>query len=381
MSMEIPVNALASDLVLEVDVTSAYDGDGAAVDSSTASVSAEIRNISQADDIWYQIDSGAWTRIAERNSASISIDLSAQTLQLKRGEFTSSIIPAQVFVQAVPTGLYARGHSLGGGGGGGMRVWDTDPFTAGDFTLDRGGTWLANNDNTNSQPISGNADWTLVGGTPYVIADLTSNQIRNAKLSPVVSIVPSPGMGKALQFLNVFAMPTPGTIPFSSVDANIFYDGDTTQLVGNNSFMSLGFGTDPPPSTVFATSIGSGVENFTRGTIEDTGLMLKTDTQNATEGALLTGTVSDGGSGYAIGNTFTVDGFTGSFHVTTLGAPGVVTAFAVDDGGFAFDPSMTGLTTTATSGGGSGLIIDVATVTPANGTARVKITYDIVDLP
>jgi hypothetical protein len=85
---------------------------------------------------------------------------------------------------------------VGGGGGGGLAEWDSGTaYTAGQIVLDRGGIWKAVDASTNSQPISGNAHWTLVGGMPYVTTRLTP-AILFALDDERVELVPAPGAGK-----------------------------------------------------------------------------------------------------------------------------------------------------------------------------------------
>src|ERR1700740_3525785 len=46
-----------------------------------------------------------------------------------------------------------------------VAVWDAGtPYLLNDLALDRGGFWQATGTNTNSEPVSGNTDWTLAGG-------------------------------------------------------------------------------------------------------------------------------------------------------------------------------------------------------------------------
>src|SRR6266545_449805 len=76
-------------------------------------------------------------------------------------------------------------------------------YAVSQVVLDRGGFWYAVAANVNSRPISGNANWTLVGGTPYVDVVLSPIDLTTAPLfaNPFIgvgfSVVPAPGVGLA----------------------------------------------------------------------------------------------------------------------------------------------------------------------------------------
>src|SRR6266540_3542634 len=83
--------------------------------------------------------------------------------------------------------------------------WDaTVPYVAGNVVFDRGGWWLRtalNPGTTNSRPISGTTDWTLVAGTPYVDVTLdpvalTSSLFQNnSDTTSGIVVIPAPGVG------------------------------------------------------------------------------------------------------------------------------------------------------------------------------------------
>ena len=69
-------------------------------------------------------------------------------------------LPGQVLTNTAP-GVGAWGNSAS--------VWSSSvTYASGDLVFDRGGIWQATGGNTNSQPVSGNTHWTLIGGEPYV---------------------------------------------------------------------------------------------------------------------------------------------------------------------------------------------------------------------
>lgn len=76
-------------------------------------------------------------------------------------------------------------------------------------------------------------------------------------------------------------------------------------------------------------------------------------------GAILTISVNAGGTGYAPGDTGTIGAGAATYSVTTAPA-GVVTAVSLTAGGTGYSVA-TGVSTTATSGGGSGLKLNILT--------------------
>lgn len=90
----------------------------------------------------------------------------------------------------------------GGGGGGGIAVWDSGTtYSADALVLDRGGIWQATGTNTNSRPISGNTDWTLVGGEPYVDVSFTPDYMMQTGADTPrgangLVVVPAPGANR-----------------------------------------------------------------------------------------------------------------------------------------------------------------------------------------
>jgi hypothetical protein len=70
--------------------------------------------------------------------------------------------------------------------------WDaTVGYVVGNFALRNGGIWKCAAPNTNSEPISGNANWTLVGGTPYIDVEVLDAQIRTASSLPITLLAPA----------------------------------------------------------------------------------------------------------------------------------------------------------------------------------------------
>lgn len=87
------------------------------------------------------------------------------------------------------------------------------------------------------------------------------------------------------------------------------------------------------------------------------------------------------GSGYAINDTFTIDGLPGAGatgHVTAVDEFGGVTGVALDLTGLGYTPQED-VNTTTTSGGGSGLVVDITTT--ADCPVRVTCWYTLTTFP
>jgi hypothetical protein len=101
-------------------------------------------------------------------------------------------------------------------------------------------------------------------------------------------------------------------------------------------------------------------------------------------GPILTSSVADGGSGYAPGDTGTIDdpaswGFDATYVVDTVDGSGAVLTFTVTNpgaGGYGVGVSPT----SAPSGGGSGFTIDVTSVVVGDSPCKFVIYYTVEDL-
>src|SRR5262249_46230798 len=95
---------------------------------------------------------------------------------------------------------------------------------------DRGGTWEAVNDNTNSQPISGNADWNLVGGVPYAPFTFDGDDLNNANSTPLAFLA-APGANRFVYPLRLAARFLTGSISYPSAA-----ETDWQWLLGPDTF-------------------------------------------------------------------------------------------------------------------------------------------------
>ncbi len=159
----------------------------------------------------------------------------------------------------------------------------------------------------------------------------------------------------------------------------------TVTKTNGNAFAAIatsGSASDIIAGTVSPTYGGTGQSSLAAGfnALAKSGFIDPTDPKygsNTCTGfyKIVTSTLNSGGSGYAVNDTFTITnpteggGNTASGHVTGVSG-GVVTTYVIDVAGGGYKV-QTGRTTTATSGSGTGLTIDIGSV--GTGIAQVYV--------
>ncbi len=231
------------------------------------------------------------------------------------------------------------------------------------------------------------------GTTPFVLymcqTVLMSGQIATASSLPITNIVAAPGMGKVLLYRSISTQVVLGTIPFfSSLTGSLTYTGlpGTPLDLGAVVNFSGSFG-GVSPFFSFASAVMELVSTVDRVDVESKGFTLTGNVDDPT-GAINVNTCPvAGGTGYVVNDTFTVDGggvgppnAPAAGVVDTIGGGGAVTACHLISNGSGYVPAV-GASTTATLGIGTGLTVTITSITPANGTARVWITYMVLALP
>lgn len=208
-----------------------------------------------------------------------------------------------------------------------------------------------------------------LGGVQSTTVTLTAADLAVLDSVPF-ELVAAPGANKIAAFTSLSAyLQLNGGYGPGEGSANVVYGSDTNAVdVGTalaNSFV--------------CDSGGAG----TTGGVENEPLNLYTSGSIPVPGAIATSSLNDGGIGYADNDTFTVDTGLGTLatgHVVSQTA-GVVTAYLLDTtpNGYLVG---TGVATTATSGVGTGLLIDIDTLDySANPmTLTVKTLFSIMDV-
>lgn len=145
-----------------------------------------------------------------------------------------------------PTGSTGPTGGTGSTGpGGGATEWNSGPtYSSGDLVFDRNGTWRSTGTNTNSQPESGNADWILIGGNPYIDIIFPAGGWMSAPFydvpasGPGVDVLQAPGAGKQVVITNLSGSVDTGTV-FGNAEFVVFSYTDAagstqTGLGGSN---------------------------------------------------------------------------------------------------------------------------------------------------
>ncbi len=213
---------------------------------------------------------------------------------------------------------------------------------------------------------------------PYLAAiDLTPAQIATLQSAPV-TVLPAPGAGQALMLLSAAAQVVKGSIPFLDISSDLSYSTFPVSLLSNVLVIAETATINGEFSTA---SVPAGVGQD-RADIDNAAI--RTDASNDdASGAILANALNAGGAGYVPGDTFNVDVAAptpASGVVDTVGGGGAVLTYHLTANGAGYLPTV-GATTTATSGAGAGLTINITSITPADGTARIWLLYLILNLP
>ena len=157
-----------------------------------------------------------------------------------------------------------------GAPGAGGAVWDSGTtYAEGDLVLDRGGIWQATGSSTNSQPISGNTDWTLIGGVPYVDVTLDPVDLTTAPFYNGAGLQVLAAPGESLMILPVYAV--------TSVSAGVDWPYENPIIYvgwlegGAIDYDGLSFSDSPTAATVLAAGkspVWFSVVNYFEGFLE-----------------------------------------------------------------------------------------------------------------
>lgn len=205
------------------------------------------------------------------------------------------------------------------------------------------------------------------------IVTLSSDDIGHLASAPI-EMVPAQGPGTVIVVERAAVQNVPGAVSFGSDDTvHLGYDGGDElsgdlDIAGDDSlFVARVFQFDDPSDTA---------------DVEDAAIVLFSSGDLADFGPIATTALNDGGLGYEVGDTFIIaaDGNEATGEVTSVSV-GVVVTYTITDPGNAYAVED-GVGTTATSGIGEGLLIDILTVdaNPGDGTAVVTVWYSVLRL-
>lgn len=220
-----------------------------------------------------------------------------------------------------------------------------------------------------------NAVIAVVNDIPLTVTvPLNTAAIRALHNSPV-EVVATPGPGQFARLTNITILYTFNSQPFYAGLIKLKY-GSGKIITGSYALF------DNTESYVFyeVSSLRADAAE-----IDNQNIVITSEQEAGDYGAIATSSLgSSGGSGYAPGDTFDINAVVDAAQpcvVDTVDGGGAVLTYH-RAGAVGVFPIAADYGTTATSGGGSGLLIDVDTVTPSgNGSATVTVAYEVLDAP
>lgn len=211
-------------------------------------------------------------------------------------------------------------------------------------------------------------------GTSPQLASVTlaASQVRTLSSAPV-EIVAAPGAGKLALPLIVSSKYTFVSVPYGA-------NADAELLLGADFFEGILLAHLSDADDYAVATLGNA---SARGatTFANRPLVLASNNDPGDTGAIATSTLGTGGSGYAIGDTGTVDAGSenATYAVTAVDGEGAVTAYTLTASGTAYAVADSVGTAVVTGGGDGALTINIAEITPGDGTLQVDVVYLIVD--
>lgn len=245
---------------------------------------------------------------------------------------------------------------------------------------------------------------------------LIAFQINHLSSFPV-NLVPAPGSNKIIVPITVYIQYNFGTIGFGEPSGvnpvAIFYDGFLTKLANGYSppFVFGPFGTLTYPSStlgfgscgvvsnaggVFSTTFSFGSLDAPLSVIENKSLLLYSFVYNSDDGVdfIDYGAISDSdlhtaGSGYSIGDTgiigarssdLAADVDLAEYVIDGVSGGGAVTDFHLTSNGYGYQVGVLKSTSVLTGGGDNNFKININSIIPGDGSAKITVIYDIIDV-
>lgn len=222
-----------------------------------------------------------------------------------------------------------------------------------------------------------------VGGPSIVTTHLDAAALAAMFTAPT-TILAAPGVNKLWQPTLIAAQYVPGVTGYQTTGGDnigMFWGapGADNRIVAVGIFPDEGFAQIPS----YVPEGINGIRHPMAG-LADTPLVFGCSTAIVRFGPIAAAVVANGGAGYAVGDTGTVDGtLSNATYLVTAEAAGVVTAFTVTNPGTSYDTVNNPFTTTpggAQPGGGAGLTVNITAIPPADGDLYLTTFYVPVDL-
>lgn len=235
--------------------------------------------------------------------------------------------------------------------------------------------------------VDANGNFELSGFAPgpspvqsVTVGPITAAQIKDLTANPV-EIVPTQGANKVIVVNRAYIEYVAGTQVFACGADNFTLRQNSIDQWASNGDIGGAAAMNFPTPIIYFGLIQAVYLATADGT--DAALKLYLPNNSCYRGAIGTNAVNSGGAMYSNGDTGEIDGAcyvsgAKSTYTVLTNAAGAVATYSVTDNGGVYTTG-TGCTTTATSGTGSGLTIDVSAVTPpGDGSLYVTVQYSVL---
>ena len=223
-----------------------------------------------------------------------------------------------------------------------------------------------------------------------VTIPLTADDINHLFSAPKL-LVAAPGAGKAIIPIAATYAIHAGIIPFGTIDsprpgpADITYGGVYANLTSLGGGPSIFESPANPQETITGGLVNlASIAPVSNSISNNTGIYLTTSADFVGWGAIATSTLNAGGSGYAVGDTGSVDSNNGTafYVIDTVDGGGAVLTYHLTNNGNQYKIGDTDTYTSGPQPGvGVGFTVHITAITPGDGTGSVTIVYYVQDLP
>lgn len=205
---------------------------------------------------------------------------------------------------------------------------------------------------------------------------ITAAQFRSLFSSPQ-NVTPVPAAGKQISVTQFTGQYVHGTSTFSNLGLVLAYaNAPTLDILGNQVTFS------PPPGDDCTLLLGPYVGgNVLSGNFGGQRLVLSSTSNLGNYGPISSSSLNSGGSGWAINDTFTVDGITSSATgvVDTVDGGGAILTYHLDALGNSYKTAI-GVGISATIGVGVDATLDLTVTVPGTGHMQIDVFYNLVDV-
>lgn len=217
-------------------------------------------------------------------------------------------------------------------------------------------------------------------------AHLTAAALATLFSAPT-TLIPAPGANRAITVLGITWETVPGSTLYNAVDGGLYYAG--LVVTGNRIDASLGV-LLMTSGGGFTPEVITGLTSFhvpvATASLVNKAVIVSMPLANPERfGPIVTSSLANGGAGYVIGDTGTLDvqdvGAPAAYVVDTVGGGGTVLTYHLTAVGAAYSTAENPVTTVAGGsqpGIGTGLTLNITAISPADGDLYVTAFYETI---